>query len=229
MGAAGGDSTVPAALGNGQDPAGNLYWGAMYGVKTFLIRSGHWKALATPRPARKGVVERAVFLANRTQPPLFVVADAYDGARMDSALGDFLAAASGGLTATAPVRPADATVGVHVGGRSDLVCFVGHNGLMDGPAPDVPENTARGNPQAAVVLACRSQAFFAEPLRRARCRALITTTGLMAPEAYTLDAILRAWAAGQTPARIRDAAANAYAKYQKCPVAAARRLFHVEQ
>lgn len=27
---------VPAMIGNGQDPSNNLYWGAAYGVKTFM-------------------------------------------------------------------------------------------------------------------------------------------------------------------------------------------------
>ena len=75
------------------------------------------------------------------------------------------------------------------------------------------------------MLACYSNAFFAAPLDKAGCRPLITTSGRMAPEAYTLDAIIRSWAAGRTPAQTRDRAAAAYAKYQKCPLPAARRLF----
>ncbi len=33
---------VPKQLGNGQDPANNLYWGALYGVRTFFKRSREW-------------------------------------------------------------------------------------------------------------------------------------------------------------------------------------------
>src|SRR2546423_15071378 len=33
---------IPARLGNGLDPAHNLYWGAAAGVKTFFIRSTDW-------------------------------------------------------------------------------------------------------------------------------------------------------------------------------------------
>ncbi|MGZ5013499.1 MAG: hypothetical protein ACXV7E_05720, partial [Methylobacter sp.] len=29
---------VPAKIGNGDDPRNNLYWGAAYGVKTFLSK-----------------------------------------------------------------------------------------------------------------------------------------------------------------------------------------------
>ena len=34
---------VSAALGNGEDPARNLYWGAAFGVKTFFHNSPDWK------------------------------------------------------------------------------------------------------------------------------------------------------------------------------------------
>ena len=37
---------VPATLGNGQDPQRNLYWGAMFGVKTFFGKSADWKRIA---------------------------------------------------------------------------------------------------------------------------------------------------------------------------------------
>src|SRR5688500_17366703 len=41
-----GIAPVPAKLGDGRDPANNLYWGAMYGVKTFFRRSPDWKTVA---------------------------------------------------------------------------------------------------------------------------------------------------------------------------------------
>src|SRR5215469_18879558 len=36
---------VAARLGNGEDPANNLYWGSAYGVKTFFARSADWQLL----------------------------------------------------------------------------------------------------------------------------------------------------------------------------------------
>ena len=47
----------------------------------------------------------------------------------------------------------------------------------------------------------------------------------MAPEAYTLKAALDGWIAGENREQIRGRAADAYDKYQKCGVGAARRLF----
>ena len=47
----------------------------------------------------------------------------------------------------------------------------------------------------------------------------------MAPEAYTLDAAVRAWVGSGSAADVGEAAAVAYDRYQKCGVGAARRLF----
>src|SRR5579864_3310546 len=52
---------VPEKLGNGADPAHNLYWGAAAGVKTFFARSADWQLLP-PQPSPKPeVLERIVF------------------------------------------------------------------------------------------------------------------------------------------------------------------------
>ncbi|MGC1647471.1 MAG: hypothetical protein WA741_16760 [Candidatus Sulfotelmatobacter sp.] len=46
----------------------------------------------------------------------------------------------------------------------------------------------------------------------------------MAPEAYTLKSALDGWIAGESNDQIRDRAAGAYDKYQKCGFRAAHRL-----
>jgi hypothetical protein len=46
----------------------------------------------------------------------------------------------------------------------------------------------------------------------------------MAPEAYTLKSALDGWIAGENNEQIRDRAAGAYDKYQKCGFRAAHRL-----
>jgi hypothetical protein len=217
---------VPAAIGNGQDPASNLYWGARYGVRTFFTQSPHWTVLqCRPRPAQAAVLERAVFRSKAAGPPVYVVADAYDGARMREALAEFLGAAAGLAHTEVEVASAGAPTTLQAGGWSDLVAFVGHNGLMDVRLSELPENRGGPNPDAAVILACKSQPYFAEPLRKAKCTPLVTTVQFMAPEAYTLDAILRGWASGQTPEAVRQQAAAAYAAYQKCSLTAAGRIF----
>lgn len=193
---------VSADLGNGQDPSKNLYWGAMYGVKTFLKRD--WKKVEYEKPESEHVLERVVYERDRIR----IIADAYDGAKMKEALSEFFDAVAG----RGPIEDVS------------LFCFVGHNGLMDVEMPKLPE--PKGDGRRAVVLACKSHAYFTEPLRKLGCEPLLMTTGLMAPEAYTLDAIVRAWAA---EGDVREAAAKAYSKYQKCSESAARRLFTTAQ
>ncbi len=215
---------VPVSLGNGQDPRNNLYWGAMYGVKTFFARSPHWKRLTGfTKPTADAILDRCVFRSRGPAKAVYVVADAYDGARMKTALSDFFSAA-GGLNVT-EVALSGGQVRLQAGGYSDMVCFVGHNGLMDVRLPEFPENQGVPNPACAVVLACKSHSYFVAPLRKAQCRPLITTSGLMAPEAYTLDAIIRSWSAGENPSATRQKAADAYAKYQRCSRRAAMQLF----
>jgi hypothetical protein len=218
---------VPAALGDGQSPDSNLYWGARYGLRTFLSRSAHWKRLDAARPAgRAEVLERAAFRhAAAGGKPVYLVADAYDGARMREALATFLSAAAGGGGETLELDGRK----LALGGGADLVAFCGHNGLMDLRLESPPRREpGAAGPGGALVLACKSRAYFAEPLAAAGCRALLVTTDFMAPEAYTLDAAVRAWAAGAGPEAVRRAAAAAYAEYQKCGAVAAGRLFAAE-
>ncbi len=216
---------VRAELGNGQSPHTNLYWGALYGVKTFLRRSPHWTLLGST-VARGERLEIAVFRASVAGRKVYLVAEAYDGACMAEAITDFLESAAGLRTRREfSFRDGDTEVRAEANSRADLICFVGHNGLMDTNLPDLPHRAEAPRPKAAVVLACQSQAYFARPLERAGCPPLILTTGNMAPEAYTLDAIVRAWAAGADRQTIRERAAAAYAKYQRCSLRAARGLF----
>ncbi len=216
---------VPAALGNGRDPKNNLYWGAMYGVKTFFKRSTHWTAITSfTKPKRRVILDRCVFKSAGAGPTVYVVADAYDGAHMKAALQDFFGAAGGKYGPE--VRLQHDRV-LEAGWRADMVCFVGHNGLMDMRTPDVATVADTATPECAVVLACKSHQYFVAPLRAAKCPPLLTTTGLMAPEAYTLDAVIRSWAGGDAPATVRKRAAQAYAAYQRISVRAAERLFAV--
>jgi hypothetical protein len=216
---------VPAGVGNGQDAASNLYWGAMYGVKTFFARSHDWTSLEVRTKPAKPVLDRAAFRSKGSGVPVYVLADAYDGAAMPAALTDFLRAAAG-LSTTSVAVVDDGQVGlIAAGGQADLVAFVGHNGLMDAPLTDPPANRGGPRPAAAVVLACKSFDFFSAPLSRAGCPPLITTRQLMCPEAYTLDAIVRSWAAGDPPTTVHQRAAAAYATYQKITPKSAAGVF----
>ncbi len=213
---------VPAALGNGDDPKNNLYWGAMYGVKTFLKKSPSWSLVSEDEGSGDDVLRRVIF--KHTGGDVYLVADAYRGSCIKNAVTDFLSAAGGGNAAGHKVG--EQVLGLS--GSADLIVYVGHNGLMDF-AVDRQRRAARGGERQAMVLACKSRDYFRERLTALGCRSVLFTTGFMAPEAYTFDAAVRAWIAEESGRTIRKRAAEAYDKYQKCGLAGARRLFCGEE
>ena len=76
----------------------------------------------------------------------------------------------------------------------------------------------------AIILACISKRFFAFNLKQTGANPLVWTTGLMAPEAYTLKWALDGWVLNESEKQIRERAAQAYNKYQKCGIKASRNL-----
>lgn len=220
---------VPRELGNGKDPRTNLYWGALYGVRTHLPRSGNWTRLDLARPDDKGILDRIVLFAeiNRNQHSVqvYIVADAWDGAKIREATRVYLEMAAGRSVEEITVKHQSEIRTLQAGGASHVVAYLGHNGLMDftlkPPAPAAKESLAK----SAIVLACASKLFFIDHLRTVGAHPLLLTTGLMAPEAYTLDSAIRSWIAKGTTAAVIDGAAGAYDRYQECGLTAARSLF----
>jgi hypothetical protein len=211
---------VAPALGNGDDPARNLYWGARFGVRTHFNASREWRALtAVENPAPK-ILERVVY-RHRTLDA-YLVADAYRGADIKQATVDFLNVASGNHNPT--FEDGGKTYGLGRGARAHLVAYVGHDGLMDFRLPSLP---ARRDEQRrdAVILACISKKYFAPALKETGAHPLVWTTNLMAPEAYVLKAALDGWLAGEDGEQVRQRAAKAYDKYQNCGLRAAQGLF----
>jgi len=212
---------VAAKLGNGDDAEHNLYWGAAYGVKTFFARSGDWKLLACRQGPKAEILERCIFKHWRQN--VFLVADAYRGSQIKQAITDFLEAAAGNSPEQVAVRMGSQTSSVAVAGGATLAVYVGHEGFMDFQLPTLPAGK-NASPRKAIVLACMSKSYFAVPLHAAGAQPLVWTTGLMAPEAYTLKSALDGWMLDETNEQIRERAAAAYHQYQKCGLNAARRL-----
>ena len=194
---------VPAAIGDGNDPRTNLYWGAMYGVKTWLKRE-KWK-VETAKVPNSAVLERLVARKTVNGREIVITADAWRGSRIREAITAFVGYAAG----------------KGEGGRADVVAYVGHDGLMEFDVAAQRAGAGVGSPHS-IVLACASLQYFGDHLRTAGSKPLLLTTGLMAPEAYTLTAAIEAHVAGKD---VREAAAQAYHKYQNCGIKAARRLF----
>jgi hypothetical protein len=213
---------VPVApiLGNGDDPQHNLYWGSAYGVKAFFSRSSEWERLACTAKPKTEILERCVFKYRGGN--VYLVADAYRGIEIRQAILDFLESAAGGEADNLSLSRADAPK-LPIGGGANLVAYVGHDGLMDFQLARFPQQKHAGH-RDAIMLACASKQFFTDAIRATGAYPLIWTTGLMAPEAYTLKSALDGWIAGETHDQIRDRAAGAYDKYQKCGFHAAHRL-----
>lgn len=208
---------VPAGVGNGQQPRTNLYWGAAHGVRTFLTRSAGWRLESATTAPVPNVLERIVLTKSvareKGRVAVRLVAEAWDGRAMKEAIERFLSLAAGHA-----VDAAD-------GERPHVIAFVGHDALMDFSLPSAPRASKDAPPRGSIVLACASRSYFAAHLGAGGSRPLVLTSGLMAPEAYTLDAALTAFAAGADEGAVREAAAVAYDRHQKCGLRAARRLF----
>jgi hypothetical protein len=213
---------VPAALGNGGDPQRNLYWGAVFGVKTYFKASHDWALVWFGRGPKDAILERCVF--KNAHADVYLIADAYEGSQIKFAVTDFLSAAAGVPSEDISVKINSADVPLAIGGRADLAVYVGHDAFMDFQVAPVAGSKG-SKPRRTIVLACASRAYFAPYLRETGAQPLLWTTGLMAPEAYTLKAALDGWIAGEDDEAIRQRAAQAYDKYQKCGARAALKLF----
>ena len=154
---------------------------------------------------------------------MYLVADAYRGMEIKQAVLDFFDSAAGDGSVVVNVNGASGMQALPVYGGANLVAYIGHDGLMDFQLSKLPskKNDVRRD---AIVLACASKQFFRDGVRASGAYPLIWTTGLMAPEAYTLKSALDGSIAGENHAQIRDRAAAAYDKYQKCGLRAAQRL-----
>lgn len=213
---------VSKSLGDGQSLRTNLYWGALYGIKTHFKKSGDWKLLESIKDPNSNVLERVIFykvFANGTK--VYLVADAYRGDRMEACLVDYFGALAGN-------KKSKQTIGTNVielYAGADLMAFNGHNGLMDYPDfPLVPNTDAIY--KDAVAVGCVSQSFFKPYLLASKSYPLLMTTNLMAPEAYVMKAVINNWAMEMDGATIRNKAGDAYNQYQKCGQKGARRLFY---
>jgi hypothetical protein len=213
---------VPPKLGNGEDADHNLYWGAAAGVRTFFARSAEWQQILCRAKPKAEILERCVFKYRAAN--IYLVADAYRGIQIRQAILDFLDAAAGNDAETVSVATKSGQLTLPIRGGANLVAYVGHNGLMDFQLPRFSRNKNEIR-RDAIVLACASKQYFSEAMRASGAYPLLWTTGLMAPEAYSLKSALDGWIARESYEQVRDRAAAAYDKYQKCGLRAARRLF----
>jgi hypothetical protein len=211
-----GITRVSAALGNGQNHNTNLYWGALYGIRTYFKKSNEWELLVTQK-TKSIILERLIF--RHTSENYYMIADAYNGKYIKQCTIDFLNSSCGNQKNTLQIN--GKTLGI--GGNASLLAYIGHDGLMDFELSETFSNTDKKK-RDVIILACYSKRYFSPHLEEANINPLVWTTNLMAPEAYTLHDALTGYVNGETNEEIHERAAAAYAQYQKCSIKAAKGL-----
>lgn len=208
---------VPARLGNGQDIKGNLYWSALYGVKTHFKNSKDWTLVSSEKDIGNHILERVLFKHKSTNT--YILADAYDGKFIKQTTIDFLEALAG--RNSIPIKHKDEIL--NFGGSAQLLSYIGHDGLMEFDV-EGDFKSINNYKRDAIILACISKDYFKPYLKDTKANPLVWTTGLMAPEAYTLKWAIDGWILNETDAQISERAAKAYNYYQKCGLKGAKRL-----
>lgn len=225
---------VHESIGNGQDARSNLYWGARYGLKTFLVKDAGWKVIKQVATQDKRILERLIFTKliarNGHQVKVYLIADAWDGRYIFETIRQFLSFSAGSDVITLDVND---QISLNAGGTAHLKVYIGHDALMDyfglkNKLIQNPEKAVNALESDAIVLACKSKAYFEPRLNALGSHSLVLTSGLMAPEAYSLDAAITTWVTGAGDNEVRRSVAAAYAKYQKISSSSAGRLFNVE-
>lgn len=224
---------VPETIGNGQDARTNLYWGARYGIKTYMTKDGGWEKVATLRPHDNRIIERIVFKKyfsrNGQVVPVYLVADAWDGKYIRDTIKQFLNYNAGKDVYSVQLKNKK----IHAGGNAHLIVYIGHNALMDYVGVKNltllnPKTESNKQQNDAIVLSCKSEQYFLTRLKKLGAYPLVLTTGFMAPEAYSLHAAIKQWVTGGNDKQVKKAAADSYNKYQRTGRNAAERLFGVK-
>lgn len=211
---------VSSNLGNGQDPKNNLYWGTAYGIKTYFNNSEEWSLLKVEK-MDSIILERLIF--KHQTKDFYLIADAYNGKFIKLATETFLRSSAGMSKDT--VHFGDSIIGIE--GNAQLLSYIGHDGLMDFSINEQFINSDK-KVRDVIILSCYSKNYFKNHLLNANVNPLVWTTGLMAPEAYTIHDALTGYVNGEKNEEIRIRAANAYNKYQKCGINGALNLLVTE-
>lgn len=207
---------VPKKIGNGNDPDNNLYWGCGYGVRTFFKNAGEWRLISKRKAVSSIILERCIF-KHITQDS-YLIADAYKGDKIKNCNEEFFKSASGNNSDTLMITNKTLTLA-----NAQLVCYVGHDGLMDFTIENYPQQK-NGSKKEVIILACTSKIYYKEGLKAAGAYPLLWTTNLMCPEAYTLKAAIDGWLLKETNEQIHLRAAQAYHQYLKCGLNGAKKL-----
>ncbi|MCW3102455.1 MAG: hypothetical protein JWO09_895 [Bacteroidetes bacterium] len=208
---------VPKKIGNGNDPDNNLYWGCGYGVRTFFKAAAEWRMVSKRKSVSSDILERCIF--KHITKDVYMVADAYKGDHIKKCNEDFFRSSSGNSTDTVMLK--EQVLNLQT---AQLVCYVGHDGLMDFSIDNYPVQKDNAK-KDVMILACASKLYYKNGIKAAGATPVLWTTNLMCPEAYTLKAAIDGWLLNESGAQIHLRAAEAYDQYLKCGIKGAKNLF----
>jgi len=194
---------VPKAIGNGDDPDHNLYWGNAEGLDCVFGKSTHWKKEATAQTTLADVLQIRTY--RHTSGRAVLTAFAYRGSATKTCLEDFENA-------------------LQVG-QYDLVIYLGHNGLMDFSLPLPGAGPAQNQTPECIVLCCKSQSYFQSRIDALKAAPILLTKQFMYPGAFIIHDVLENWIENKGLKAYRDAAGRAYATNQKISLKAALGVF----
>ncbi len=197
---------VPQKIGDGNNPADNLYWGCADALPAVFGKSKDWKLVTTAKNVSADILDRRIF--DESSGKLRLVADAYRGSAIQQATKDFFQA----LRSSRPVS------------EFPMAVYIGHDGLMDFQLP-ASATAGKGPGRGAIVLCCKSQDYFSPHLQAVRAKPILLTTQLMYPGAFILRSTLEGWIKNESVAALRERAAESYAANQKISIKAARGIF----
>jgi hypothetical protein len=189
-----GIAPVPEAIGNGDDPERNLYWGASEGLRGVFDPSKEWILTEKSDSPADGEILRTRVYRN-TKKNAVLSARAYKGSAIRECIRDFEAAIQSG--------------------SYDMVVYIGHNGLMDFDLPKTGKSEKQAKTPDCVVLCCMSERYFKDRIEAAGGRPVLLTTQLMYPGAFILRAVSDTWLDGKNRSALRESAGIVYAKNQK--------------
>jgi len=185
---------VPEAIGKGDDPERNLYWGTADGIKGVFDRSKKWKLTGkTEHPLTADILRTRAY--QNPDKKAVLHAKAYRGSAIKECIRDFEAAVQSG--------------------SYDMVVFIGHNGLMDFDLPKPIKSDEQAKTPDCIVLCCKSEQYFKTRILAAGGRPVLLTTQFMYPGAFILRAAADSWLNGKNRSAIRESAGIVYAQNQK--------------
>jgi len=214
-----GIAPVGKKIGNGDDPANNLYWGCTDGARSYFTKSKQWTRLEIQTPENSPILQRIIFKHKATGTIL--IADAYRGSKIKTCTLHYLQSIQGNHTPEITTKLQKSPL--QAGSKADLIAYIGHNGLMDFK---IEQPTHNPNPPKidTITLCCISKSYFPAHFTK-NTNPILQTKSLMYPGAFILHDALEGYLKNETKTQIYNRAATAYAKNQKISKRAAKTIF----